>query len=46
MKTKEQYVAPELKLVGDTDDLVFGMSGVGADYAGEIYIGHMDFEAD
>lgn len=46
MTNKEQYVAPELKLVGKTDQLVFGMTGVGGDYAGEIYIPEMDFQAD
>ena len=46
MRTKEQYVAPELKLVGETDEVVFGIDGVGGDYAGEIYIPEMDFETD
>ena len=46
MKTSEQYVAPELKLVGETKDVVFGLSGVGVDYANEIYIPEMDFAAD
>ncbi len=46
MRTKEQYVAPDLKLVGATNDVVFGVTGVGDDYAGEIYIPEMDFETD
>ncbi|HYL73910.1 MAG TPA: hypothetical protein VEU96_06870 [Bryobacteraceae bacterium] len=46
MRTTEQYVAPELKLVGETDNLVFGLTQVGDDYAGEIYIPEMDFETD
>lgn len=46
MKTKEQYAAPELKLVGETDAVVFGLGGIGGDYAGELYIPEMDFETD
>jgi len=46
MRTKEQYIAPELTLVGETKDVVFGLPGVGDDYAGEIYIPEMDFETD
>jgi len=46
MRTKEQYTAPELKLVGKTNDVVFGLPGIGGDYAGEIYIPEMDFETD
>jgi hypothetical protein len=46
MTNKVQYSAPELKLVGETDDLVFGLIGVGGDYAGELYISDMDFQDD
>lgn len=46
MKTKPQYAAPELTLVGTTDEVVFGLGSVGVDYANEIYIGEMDFAVD
>jgi len=46
MNTKDQYAAPELKLVGQATDVVMGMTDAGSDYAGEIYIPSMDFQAD
>jgi len=46
LNTKEQYTAPELKLVGQASDVVMGMTDIGSDYAGEIYIPSMDFQAD
>lgn len=43
---KEQYEAPELKLVGDASDVVLGALGVGADFAGQVLVQEMEFEAD
>jgi hypothetical protein len=46
MNTKDQYVVPELKLVGQTADVVFGAGGFGEDFASEILIPDMEFAAD
>ena len=42
----EQYIAPELKLVGQTDEVVLGLGGVGPDVWGEEYIPEMEFLPD
>jgi len=42
----ENYSAPELKLVGTTDDTVFGLGGVGADYLCQMEVPDMEFAAD
>jgi hypothetical protein len=46
MQKEEQYVIPELKLVGDTSDVVLGSMGVGFDYIGEHLPGGKEFEMD
>jgi len=46
MNAKDQYVVPELKLVGQTSDVVFGSSGIGLDFGGEVLIPDMEFAAD
>jgi hypothetical protein len=46
MSSKEQYATPELTLVGETSDVVFGLGGVGADYLGELEIPDFEFLAD
>ena len=46
MPQKKQYATPELTLIGTTDEVVFGLTDIGADYANEIYIPEMDFAAD
>jgi hypothetical protein len=46
MTRKKQYTEPELTLVGATDEVVFGLVDVGADYANEFYVAEMDFAAD
>ena len=46
MNTKDQYVVPELKLVGQAADVVFGAGLLGDDYGGEIFIPDMEFAAD
>jgi hypothetical protein len=45
-KMQEQYVAPELKLVGNAADVVLGSTGAGGDYMAEAIIEDMEFEAD
>jgi hypothetical protein len=42
----EQYVAPELKLVGDTRDVVLGSGNFGADVWGEVLIPDFEFQQD
>jgi hypothetical protein len=46
MNTREKYETPELKLVGDTSDVVFGLGGAGDDYIAELNIPEMEFAAD
>jgi hypothetical protein len=43
---QEQYVVPELKLVGETDDVVLGGLGSGGDIWGMYQYSEMEFEAD
>ena len=46
MQTKEPYVIPELKLVGDTNEVVLGSLGVGFDYLGQYLPPGKEFEMD
>jgi hypothetical protein len=43
---QNRYVAPELKLVGEADEVVLGMLGVGDDYLGQQVVGDLEFLAD
>ena len=43
---KNEYAAPELKLVGETSDVVLGLPGVGGDYDGQDYIPDFEFYED
>jgi len=43
---QKQYVAPELKLVGETDEVVLGSMRVGFDFDSERSPGRMEFETD
>jgi len=43
---QEQYVAPELKLVGETDDVVLGGVGSGGDIWGMYLYVDMEFESE
>jgi len=43
---QDRYVAPELRLVGEADEVVLGIAGVGADALGELIVGDMEFLAD
>jgi hypothetical protein len=42
----DRYVAPELKLVGEADEVVLGMAGVGGDLLGEQIVGDLEFLPD
>lgn len=46
MKSTEKYAAPELTLVGETSDVVFGLGAVGSDYLCEVEVPEMEFAAD
>lgn len=46
MNSTEKYSAPELKLIGETSDVVFGLGGAGDDYIAEMSIPEMEFAAD
>jgi hypothetical protein len=43
---QDRYVAPELKLVGEADEVVLGMPGPGDDVLGEQIVGDLEFLAD
>lgn len=43
---QDLYVAPELKLVGEADEVVLGIPGAGADVFGELIVGDLEFLAD
>ena len=43
---QEQYIAPEIKLVGQTDQVVLGLGAAGPDVWGEIWIQDMEFLPD
>jgi hypothetical protein len=46
MTTKDKYVAPEIKYVGEVDDVVLGLGGVGPDLGGEAMAPDFEFEMD
>jgi len=43
---QEEYIVPELKLVGNASDVVLGGMGVGADIACQWTFGVMEFQED
>ena len=43
---QEKYIAPELKLVGGTNEVVLGSMRVGFDYFSEMLPPAMEFETD
>jgi len=43
---QEEYVVPELKLVGNASEVVLGYIGVGGDIAGMFTFGVMEFHED
>jgi hypothetical protein len=46
MQKQELYVIPELKLVGDTSEVVLGSMGIGFDVMGEHLSGGREFDTD
>jgi hypothetical protein len=46
IQMQEEYVVPELKLVGNASEVVRGGVGVGADIAGMWTPGVMEFQED
>ena len=46
MQNEKPYVMPELKLVGDTNDVVLGSTGIGFDRMGEHLGGGREFDTD
>jgi hypothetical protein len=46
MQEREQYTAPELKVVGNAEEVILGSGGVGNDIRGEILVAELEFEAD
>lgn len=42
----EQYVTPELVLIGEAQDVVLGIPGGGGDYLGDMIIGDFEFQQD
>jgi hypothetical protein len=43
---QKKYVAPELKLAGDAEDVVLGGAGAGVDFSAEELFADMEFLAD
>lgn len=43
---QEQYIAPELKLVGGVNEVVLGSTRIGFDFDSEMLPHRMEFEAD
>ena len=43
---KDQYVAPELVLIGDATNVIRGLGALGFDFRGEIIEQHMEYEYD
>jgi hypothetical protein len=43
---QEKYVAPELTLVGETDQVVLGSTGIGTDFRSQLIPPDMEFETD
>jgi hypothetical protein len=46
MQKKEPYVIPELRLVGHSNEVVLGSTGIGFDFVGERMPAGMEFETD
>lgn len=46
MTTQNTYVAPEIKCVGEVDDVVLGLGGVGPDLSGESVAPDFEFQMD
>ena len=43
---KKNYVAPELRLAGDADEVVLGGGGAGFDFGAEDIWADVEFQAD
>jgi hypothetical protein len=43
---REQYIAPELKLVGGVNEVVLGSTRIGFDFGSEMMPHSMEFETD
>ena len=43
---KDEYAAPELKLVGEASQVVLGLPGVGGDPDGQNFVSDFEFQAD
>jgi hypothetical protein len=43
---QEQYIAPELKMVGMAAEVVLGSTGIGFDFFGEMMPHRMEFETE
>jgi hypothetical protein len=43
---REQYIAPELKLVGGVNEVVLGSTRIGFDFDSEMMPHSMEFETD
>lgn len=43
---QEQYIAPELKLVGGVNEVVLGSTRIGFDFDSEMLPHSMEFETD
>ncbi len=43
---QEEYVVPEMKLVGNASEVVLGGIGLGGDIAGMYVFGVMEFQED
>ena len=46
MTTQDTYVAPEIKCVGEVDDVVLGLGSVGFDLGGQAMAQDFDFQMD
>jgi hypothetical protein len=46
MQNEQPYMMPELKLVGDTSEVVLGSTGIGFDVMGQRLPGGKEFETD
>ena len=46
MTTKDTYVAPEIKCVGEVDHVVLGLGGLGPDMSGEAMAPDFEFAMD
>jgi hypothetical protein len=43
---QQQYIEPELRLVGGASEVVLGSTGIGTDFFGEQMPHSMEFEAE